>query len=372
MRRVTWSTQVPAEQARAVADRILARVQREDPVWGTYALDLTFDALLEMHLATGWPTYRDYVLSVMRRRAPARAAGDTQGSMPFSHLDYSIYRCQEDARLAEQFVQESRLIRQQVARSPDGLVLHRASRGRIGVLVDFMQDYIARMARTGALTGEPEFFVEAGRQVRLHRDLLRDTATGLWRQGRGWVEEDATARSPGAWSRGQGWVLRGLTDALDVMPPDQPASRILHACLVDLLDALLARQLTSGLWPCLVDYPAVDSPPETSGTALVAAALYRSLAAGQVEGATYQQAADRAWSALVGRVRDDGVVTGVCAGPGPLNPRLLEERYLRRPFPEAEDHGWFSVLYACAARATWQRVARSGDCQTGATNDHPL
>ena len=46
-----------------------------------------------------------------------------------------------------------------------------------------------------------------------------------------------------------------------------------------------------------------------------------------------------------------------------MNQELLEAYYLRRAFPEAEDHGWFSVLNACAAREAWLRVAQSGDCQ---------
>lgn len=348
---------------RTVADRILARVRQVDPVWGTYALDLTFDALLEVGLATGCDHYRDYVLSVMDRR-DARLEDDPQlEPRPFAQLAYSLYRCLGGTRLADVFVQESRVMRETVERSPDGLVLHRPSRGRSCVLVDFMQDYVARMARTGALTGEPEFMAEVGRQVRLHRELLRDPSSGLWRQGRGWTVDEPEALSPGAWSRGQGWVLRGLTDALEVMPAEQPSVRILQASLIELVNALLPRQAASGMWHCLVDRAGEDSAPETSGTALIAAALYRSLAAGHLEGETYRLAADRAWSALIERVDDEGRVTAVCAGPGPLNQELLEAYYLRRAFPEAEDHGWFSVLNACAAREAWLRVAQSGDCQ---------
>lgn len=354
---------------RTVADRILTRVRQVDPVWGTYALDLTFDALLELVLATGCDHYRAYVLSVMDRRN-ARLEDDPQlEPRPFAQLAYSLHRCLGGTRLAEVFVQESRTIRETVERSPDGLVLHRPSHGRPCVLVDFMQDYVARMARTGALTGESEFMAEAGRQVRLHRELLRDPSSGLWRQGRGWAEEDPTALSPGAWSRGQGWVLRGLIDALEVMPPEQVSAQILRTSLVELFDALLPHQASSGMWRCLVDQSPENSAPETSGTALIATALYRSLAAGHVDGDAYRDAADRAWVALVGCVNAEGRIFGACAGPGPLNQRLLEDRYWRRVFPEAEDHGWFSVLYACAARETWRRVAGSGDCQQRSGRD---
>lgn len=346
-----------------VAERIFGRLRHLDDVWGTYALDLSLDGLLEVYLATGKARFRDHVLSVMYRRNMRMDDDPGVEARPFSHLNYTIYRCVEDQRLADAFVQESRGIRARVPRSTDGLVLHPSGRGTFCVLVDFMQDYVARMARTAALTGEADFAEEAGRQVQLHRDLLRDPATGLWRQGRGWTEDDPDALAPGAWSRGQGWVLRGLTDALESMDPATPEAGLLQASLKSLIDALLPRQAGSGLWHCLVDMPLHDSAPETSGSALIATAIYRALAAGYLEGELYQRAAERAWSALSGLVAPDGRVAGVCAGPGPLNKCLLEERYARCAFPEAEDHGWFSVLYACAARETWRRVAPSGDCQ---------
>jgi rhamnogalacturonyl hydrolase YesR len=71
---------------------------------------------------------------------------------------------------------------------------------------------------------------EAGRQVRLHREhVARSIAHGLWRQGRGWTEEDPSALVAGrVVARDKGWVLRGLTDALEVTPPEQPSARILQ------------------------------------------------------------------------------------------------------------------------------------------------
>lgn len=343
------ATQPGVLDERAVADRVLARVRQQDQVWGTYVLELTLDALLEFHRATGAAPYRDHVLAVLERR---NVGIDHYASArwPFAHLDYTLYRCLGHREMAAAFVQVSRRMRDQVERSPDGLVLHRSGRRAPGVLVDFMQDYIARMARVGHLTGETAFFEDVEEQTRRHRALLRDPATGLWRQGRGWDAEDPDALSPGAWSRGQGWVLRGLLDALDALPAGHPASACLRACLRELLDALLGRQDEEGLWHCLVDRPFADSAPETSGSALIAAALYRALAAGHLEGLHYRNAADRALAAVARRVDDEGRVAGSCAGPGPLT-QPMQNRYRGRAFPEDEAHGRFAVLYACAARA---------------------
>ncbi len=335
---------------RALADRILARVQRVGLVWGTYSLDLTFDALLEYHLATGAESYRNHVLEVMRRRNVRVEHYSIAERRPFGQLHYTIYRCLGAPSLADAFVRESRLLRKRVDRSPDGLVLHRSGRRPPAVLVDFMQDYIAHMARAGHLTGETTFFAEAEEQVRLYGALLRDPGTGLWRQGRGWDTEDPDALSPGAWSRGQGWVLRGLLDALDALPEGLPSMGVLQDVLRELLDALLIRQDDQGFWHCMVDRSFENSAPETSGTALIAAALYRSLAAGHLQGAVYRRAADRALSAVAGRVDKSGRVAGACAGPGPLTGSLAD-RYLGSAFPEDEAHGWFTVLYALAAHA---------------------
>lgn len=337
--------------ARTIADRILERVRAKNPLWGTYALDLTLDAMLEYFLASGDVQYRDFVFTILKRRRIGDDGLLRSGSQPFGHLDYAIYRCTGDPGLLSLIVGEAQQLRTSVDRSPDGLVLHRNGRkAPPRVLVDFMQDYIARMARAGALTEFPDYWAEAEAQTRRHRDLLRDPTTGLWRQGRGWDPTDPNLLSPGAWSRGQGWVLRGLIDALAATPHVCATRHTLIGCLVELLEALALRQDGDGFWHCLVDRPPSDSKTETSGTALIAAALYRSIAEGYIDAHAFRPAADRAFDAIARKVDADGRVSGACAGPGPLNRQLMSRYIGLENFREAEDHGWFSVLYACAAR----------------------
>jgi rhamnogalacturonyl hydrolase YesR len=334
-----------------LAARVLRRVQQADPVWGNYAIDLTFDALLEVYLATGDATFRDYVLAVMARRNMRPEEPVPYVSQPFGHLNYMVWRVTGDQRIAAGFVAASRTYLRDVPRSADGLIEHRAGKDAPPrVLVDALQDYVARMARTGALTGETNFFSDAALQARRYRNLLHMPANGLWRQGRGWEPRDATALSPGAWSRGQGWLLRGLTDALAVMPRGTPEYIELRGYTCELLDSLLPLQDANGMWHCLPDRPWSASEPETSGTALIVAALYRMLAGGHATNAQYRAAADKGFAALTRCVDDSGVVHGACVGPGPLTEELLQTRYLDQKFAEAEDHGWFSVLYACAAQ----------------------
>lgn len=351
-----------------LADRILQRVRQFGAVWGPYSLDLTFDAMLEYARAANAPAHRTYVMDMWARRAFPSGEYTGGDSLPFVHLSYSIFRHNGDRRVADAFVQETRWLQAQVDRSADGLVLHRTGRGELRVLVDSMQDYIARMARAGTLTGEADFFAEAADQASRHRDLLRDVGNGLWRQGRGWEPADPRALSPYAWSRGQGWILRGLLDALDAIPSRRTEAGVLRSILCELLDALMPRQAESGLWHCLVDQAWDQSAPETSGSALIASALYRSLAAGHIEGERYRVAADRALAALSSCVEPDGCVTGACIGPGPLTSQLAV-RYRGATFTEAEDHGRFSMLYALAARANWLRV--TSDQGSRATTRNP-
>ena len=334
---------------RELAERILARVRAVGGVWGSYTLELTLDALLDWSRVSGNLSGRDYVLFVLRERNESLDAVVPYEQRPFGHLGYNLYRCVGDPRIARAFVESTRRMREQVDRSPDGFILHRPSRGEPAILLDFMQDYIARMARAGALTGELSFHAEAVKQARLHRDLLCDPNMGLWRQGRGWDQENPDALAPGAWSRGQGWVLRGLADAVESMPPGNEGGDLLRIYLVDLLEDLLPHQDAAGFWHCLVDRPETESMQETSGTAMVAAALYRALKAGWVADSRFRIAADRAFEAVAGRVDPDGRVRGACVGPGPLHDHLLE-RYAKPVVTEDEPHGWFAVLGACAAR----------------------
>jgi hypothetical protein len=108
---------------RTVADRILARVRQVDPVWGTYALDLTFDALLEVG---SWPPAAiitaTYVLSVMDRRN-ARLEDDPQlEPLPFAQLSLHVVSLPGGNPAGRCFCAGvSRVMRETVERSPDGL-----------------------------------------------------------------------------------------------------------------------------------------------------------------------------------------------------------------------------------------------------------
>ena len=171
----------------------------------------------------------------------------------------------------------------ELPRSPEGAWLH--PRGQFGdghaVLLDSFQEEAARLvklAKRYRLTGEEgragELEKEAVVQFRIHRRILRNPATGLWHNGRGWREEDSMALSPGAWSRGHGWLLRGLVSCLEVLP--EGAARVQIASLfLETVDTLLPLRNPNGCWPVLLHRAGTGSPTETSGSAMMASALLK-------------------------------------------------------------------------------------------------
>lgn len=327
-----------------IADRFVSENKHER----NYRFDLALGALLELSTVTKEPKYRDHVLAVVAKRNWTPATQVSYREQSFICLTYGLYQASDDRAWLPVFVDESRKCRDGIARSAEGAVLHPRGRERGGgeaMLLDSMQEFVARMARAGAVSGEADFFAEAAKQIRLYRSIVRDPQSGLWHQGRGWIKDEPATISPGTWSRGHGWLLRGLTAALGAMPRDSHEYREMQATLVELADALLERQQPSGMWHCLLDRPVGASPPESSGTAMIATALARAVREGTLTGDQYRDSARRAFAALPAYVDQEGQVLSVSPGPGPLE---REEPWLVESFPPGNDHGTFALMFAAA------------------------
>ncbi len=336
----------PGLDARLVADRIAGRAMADDRVWGSYTLDLTLEGLLALSEATGDPRYADHALSIIARRGWDGQHLPAPGTPPFTHLVFDAWRVARWEGFEARYVRDSEQYRREIPRGPDGAVLHPRRDGGQAMLIDSLQEYAARMARAAWLSGDMSFARECVEQFEVHRRVLRDGRTGLYHQGRGWLD-DPEALSPGAWSRGQGWLIRGMVESLRYLPPGSPEHARLRAMLVELADALLAVQAAEGLWHALPARPPDRSPPESSGSAMIAAALARAVHEGLLPNEPYGQAALRAAKALRSYVTADGVVLNACPGPGPL---VSEQGYLDvKGFPPDGDHGPGAVLQAVAA-----------------------
>ncbi len=314
-----------------------------------YRRQLAWEGLLRLGKATRRQSYLDWVVAESAKRGLTPGSEANRRRAPFNCLVYRLYEATGDKDWLPGFIEQTRRYRREVARSPEGAILHPRGKKRGGgqaMLIDALQDSASRMAMLGRATGDDSCYEEAVRQFRLYREVVRDPKSGLWSQGRGWLE-DPEALSPGAWSRGHGWLIRGMVDTLLLLPPDSRDAEELRGYLRELADALLAVQQPGGMWHCLLHRPSSQSPPETSGTALIAGNLAIAVDAGILDEQPYSEAARRAFAALPAFVDEKGVVHSVSPGPGPLSE---EEPWAVEAFPPGNEQRArpFCAVVRCA------------------------
>ncbi|MBD3242563.1 MAG: hypothetical protein GF331_18380, partial [Chitinivibrionales bacterium] len=311
--------------------------------------DLTFEVLLRVGDVIEEPQYRRFVADQLLRRGQGPADTVPCRGQPFCCITYELYRRTGRDEFRESFIRESLQWAREAQFDSEGLLVHVGRDGR-GALVDYLQEYAGRMARTAYLltsadgrkaTESPDvrpgqLFDYAVGQYRAYRSVLRDPETGLWSQGRGWLPGDSRALSPGAWSRGHGWLMRGLVGVLEHVPDRSSWRREAVALLRELADTLAAVQSHQGMWHQLLHRPLDESFPETSGTGMIAWALAVGVSKGWLARDVYEPVVCRAAGALCGCVDGDGVVYHGCVGPGPLR---SEEGYLGVDGPPDEPHG---------------------------------
>ncbi|TLD69772.1 hypothetical protein FEM03_15720 [Phragmitibacter flavus] len=339
-------TQTMQEAGTAVANRVIATSSKQTG----YMFDLTLEALLELSRITNNSTYRDHVLRIatnQRKLTPTTPAPWRQ--QPFNCLTFALFEATQDKSWLPIFLSESERCRNEIWRDPDGIILHPRGTKRGGgeaMLIDALQEYTSRMARTGFITKDPAWFAECARQFRLYRPIVRYPDSGLWSQGRGWISGQPSTLSPGAWSRGHGWLIRGMEQSLRYIPRDAAEYQEIQTHLSELADALLAVQLPSGMWSCLLTRSPDQSPAETSGTAMIAWHLARAIHDGHLTDPKYLASVKKALAALPQYVLTDGTVFNTSPGPGPLE---TEEPWLKSEYPPGDPHGTFSILFAAAA-----------------------
>lgn len=157
---------------------------------------------------------------------------------------------------------------------------------------------------------------------------MRDPKTGLYYHGYDvsrkmyWADPD-TGCSPNFWLRAEGWFIRGLVDVLEIMKdlPMQAESVHLQHMLLDLARALSKYQDPSGLWYQLIALPELEGNYlETSGTALISAALLKAVRLGFLP-ESFRAIGEKAFYGIVDHrltKNADGTpcVTGICLVAG--------------------------------------------------------
>ncbi len=316
----------------------------EKHVWGNYTLDLTFEAMLFYDLLTDTDTYRAKVLEIMRLRS--RQSDDTVSytSQPFCSINFALFKATCDSAFMPPYVYESSRMLQWAEYSDEGAV-YINHQMEFYLLIDYLQEYASRMARTGYLINDTTFFAECVTQFELYRQILRDSKTGLYSQGRGWLP-DRMELSPGSWSRGHGWLIRGMVTSLQALPEGSLHFSQLRKYVQELADALLAVQDSSGMWHFLLHLPIEDSYPESSGTGMIAYYLAVAYQNGFLKDEKYKVAALNASNALRDQVTMGGTVLNVSPGPGPL--RSIDD-YYKVPGETDDNHGVQAIIYGMLA-----------------------
>lgn len=166
------------------------------------------------------------------------------------------------------------------------------------------------------------------RQIANVEIRMRDPKTGLYYHGYDasrkmyWADPD-TGCSPNFWLRAEGWFILGLVDVLEIMKdlPMQAESVHLQHMLLDLAKALSKYQDPSGLWYQLIALPELEGNYlETSGTALISAALLKAVRLGFLP-ESFRAVGEKAFYGIVDHrltKNADGTpcVTGICLVAG--------------------------------------------------------
>ena len=179
-------------------------------------------------------------------------------------------------------------------------------------------------------TGDPKYADRAARQLAAYLPILQQE-NGLF-----YHSPDV----PIFWGRGNGWVAVAMAEVLSSLAADHELRKQLLQHYRAMMQSLLSFQSDNGMWLQVVDYP--GSWAESSGTAMFAYAMLVGIQHEMLDRELYQQAVDKAWSALTTLTDAAGNLHEVCVGTGKKNDL---EYYLSRPRVAGDFHGQAPILW---------------------------
>ncbi len=308
-----------------------------------YTQGVTLWALLLLHERTGNTDHLEQVrasLASYDANGRIRVHGGSEpidyiGAMAHAILEYSL-RSGDDQYL-DGALEAARFFRDDVARTPDGLIAYHADpeRGRIWADALFMVTPL--MAKAGTCLGETSYYDDVLKQFEGFAQKLRDPQVGLYHQGWNWHGSGA---SPGYWGRANGWVALAMVEVLGTIPEEYPGRDDLLASYRDFARAIVRHQGVSGMWHQLLNRP--DSYEETSCTGMFIYALARGVQRGWLD-ASYVNAIERGHAGLSRMISLKGNIDNICPG---TSTQPSEQAYLDRGPRRNESHGIGPVLLA--------------------------
>lgn len=253
---------------------------------------------------------------------------DYLGSMAHATLAYSL--TSGDERYLENALSAARFFRDDVARTPKGLIAYHSDpqRGRIWADALFMVTPL--MAKAGRLLDDPAYYDDVLAQFRGFTQKLRDPDVGLYHQGWNWHGSGA---SPGYWGRANGWVALAMTEVLGAIPEGHAGRDELLGLYRDFMAAVVAHQGHNGMWHQLLNRP--DTYEETSCSGMFIYALSRGVQRGWLPG-QYADAVRRGHAGLSRMMSLEGEIENICPG---TPTQASEEAYARRSLRRNDSHG---------------------------------
>uniref|UniRef100_UPI0032169960 glycoside hydrolase family 88 protein n=1 Tax=uncultured Draconibacterium sp. TaxID=1573823 RepID=UPI0032169960 len=305
---------------------------------GNYPLDLTLEALLVFDEYTNQNNCISLVERVYQNRGINPDDTISYRIQPFCSMNFTLGMVSKNKEWFNGFIAESYKMKQELRRSEDGAVMINHEGGHY-ILMDYLQEYASRIAKTGWLVKDTCLFEESVNQFKIYELILRNSETGLWSQGRGWID-GSSQLSPGAWSRGHGWLLRGLVTSMMFLP--NKYRKQLLPVLKRTAYSLLKVQAENGMWHILLHLPAGDSEPDVSGTGMIAYYLALAVNNQWLPQNDFELTILKSTESLRNFVTPKGQVLNSCKGPGPL---YSIEDYIDYHPETDEKHGFQAMIY---------------------------
>lgn len=252
---------------------------------------------------------------------------------------------EDDFPLREKYAEYAEKIMYYIAdeqfRLSDG-TLARQYTGRPSVWADDMFMGLPYMLYSALYTSDPalrkRLMADAANQIILFNKYLFKPDAGLYMQAN---YPDLPQKIP-FWSRGNGWAIWATTEVLLHTPKNDRNYMTVMEIYRKHVDGLVKVQDADGYWHNILDMP--ETVREASGTAIFTLALARGINNGWLERQKYLPALEKAWTALLTFIGDDGNLYGVKGGTN-FSPDT--EDYARTPFVKSDTHGILPLLFAC-------------------------
>lgn len=288
----------------------------ESDVWGNYTIDLNIEAIINYTLYSGDSCYIPTIDRFFLLRKYSSLNAVSFEKTPFCDAYYSYFLMKSDSGFVKPYIESSYEIKRNAIRSTGGEVYFVKNESKY-LLIDFIQNYISRMARAGKLSGDLCFFSEACNQIELYRKSLQYKDSKLFSQGKGWLI-DRNELSPSAWLRGQGWMMRAYVNLLTVLPSNSGLFKNTRKSFVDFVNGLLKLQSDDGMWYNLPLYDDSISYPEVSGSAMISYYLLVACNSGILTESKFSNAAIKTRKEIHKYINPDYSVRNVSPGPGTL------------------------------------------------------